>query len=369
MTRKRTMPLVNVAFIAMIAVVALTSAATFIWLTDIVDRSMRTAALARDLVEAYRRLEASGPGTEGAQEAEARYAALGGKSEELATNVATTSRRSTRAMACVVLSSFGTVVAGAGLMLLMERRIGRPLGLMLRATERISAGDFDHQVGYEANDEMGALAQSLDRMARCLRRSLDQVVQQKLVLRTRVKQATADLRAQSLSDELTGLPNLRHLRQAFDEAASDAPDAGAGLLLAVLGIDDFKVFNDSFGYDAGNVVLVAFARSVQAAARPGDFVARGSGVQFIVLIAGLETVPEAFVRDVQASLGAIGRLLHHRTGKAADITVGVGEAHFPEDGTALPELLSVAERHLAANARRIEMPSRERAGTCAEEPV
>jgi diguanylate cyclase (GGDEF)-like protein len=354
MKARRTMSLVNVAFMAMIAIAALTSAVSFIWLTEIVRHSVRTATLARELVEGYRRFdldrlnEATSP-----EELAARHAALGAKSDELAQRLTSTSNHSTRAMASVAVSSFGTIVAGAVLMVLVSRRIARPLAMILEATDRIADGDFGHRVDYQAADEMGMLAQSFDRMARCLQRSLDELVKHKHTLERRVEEATADLRALSFTDDLTELPNLRHLREAFDDAVRRADAADAPLTIAVVGIDDFRAINDRFGYDAGNLVLVAFARCVRAAARGDDFVARGSGVQFVILMPGLREVPRAFIDQVELGIESVQKLVRHRTGRDVGLTAGFGAACYREDGHSLHALLAAADHALAASRESV----------------
>ena len=356
MATKRTLPLVNVAFIALIAIVALTSAASFMWLTEIVRHSVRTARLARELVEGYQRLDLDqmGEPMNTAEAVAARQAALGARSDELAQRVGSTTRHSTKAMVSVAVSSFGTIVAGAALMMLVSRRIGKPLALILEATDRIAEGDLEHRVEYNAGDEMGMLAHSFDRMARCLQRSLDELARQKERLEQRVDEATVELRALSLTDELTGLPNQRHLREAFDAAVRRADETGSPLSLAVLGIDDFRGLNNRFGYDAGNLVLVAFARIIRAAAREVDFVARGSGVQFIILMPGLSAMPRELMERVGANVESIHRLVRHRTGKEVGITVCCGCARFPDEGRSLHALLAQADRHMAARGPALE---------------
>ena len=358
MKTRRTLPLVNAAFIALIAIVALTSAVSFIRLSELVRHSVRTTGLARELEAEYRRLEFRRfDGEVDPAELATRRAALGARSDELARRVAATSRYSTQAMVSVAVTSFGTIIAGAALMVLVSRRIGRPLELMLRATRRIANGHLGHRVDYAAPDEMGLLAQSFDRMAHCLQRSLYELKSQKATLERRVAEATAELRTLSLTDELTELPNLRHLRDAFDETARYADETGTPLTLAVLGIDDFRTLNDRFGYEAGNLVLVAFARIVRGAARDVDFVARGNGVQFIVLMPGLDHLSERFVRQVEGGLASLQKLVRHRTGRDVGITVCFGHSLFPTDGCSLHALLHTADHRMAARRIRAEAPS------------
>jgi diguanylate cyclase (GGDEF)-like protein/PAS domain S-box-containing protein len=103
-------------------------------------------------------------------------------------------------------------------------------------------------------------------------------------------------------DTLTGLAN-RHgfherLALAVERTRLDPTERFAVLFMD---LDRFKGVNDSFGHQAGNELLVATARRLREAARPGDLVARLGGDEFAVL---LEHLP-----DFDASVGQANRLL------------------------------------------------------------
>ncbi|MFW6161415.1 MAG: GGDEF domain-containing protein [Planctomycetota bacterium] len=341
MSTGQTLPLVNAGVIGLLAIVTAAAAASFAWQGRLTRHAARTAALTRQALDRDSRSDAG-------VAKRARYAVLAETHRELAENAEALSHKAMLAMASVAALPVVTAAGSVGLMVLIRRRIARPIRLMLEATERIADGELDHRVDYEASDEMGRLAVSFNRMARCLRRSLNELERQKARLEQRVAEATAELRGLSRTDELTGLPNLRHLRDAFDSLAQRARDAGSPLTLAAVGIENFRSFNDRFGYDAGNLLLVAFARIVRGAAREVDVVARGNGVQFIILMPGLEELPEPLVEQVDASLASLRKLVLHRTGRGVDVTVSFGAARFRSDGDDLDALLEEADRRMAA---------------------
>jgi sigma-B regulation protein RsbU (phosphoserine phosphatase) len=83
------------------------------------------------------------------------------------------------------------------------------------------------------------------------------------------------------TDSLTGLGN----RRALDAAAANlkhSPDAVFSVLM--LDIDHFKVVNDSYGHDRGDIVLRDIAKCLQAAARQSDTVIRYGGEEFALIL-------------------------------------------------------------------------------------
>jgi diguanylate cyclase (GGDEF)-like protein len=88
----------------------------------------------------------------------------------------------------------------------------------------------------------------------------------------------------SRTDQLTGLPNRRHILGLLDEALATNEAMGSGLCIAVIDIDHFKAINDAHGHEAGDAVLEHFARSCQARVRAQDRLGRTGGEEFLLLL-------------------------------------------------------------------------------------
>ena len=145
------------------------------------------------------------------------------------------------------------------------------------------------------------------------------------------------------TDPLTGLAN----RRAFEERL-DARLAGQSSTFAVLmlDVDDLKQVNDAEGHAAGDAVLVEVARVLRAHVREGDVVTRWGGDEFVLLVDGLDRVGAiSLARRVGGTLLAGG-------GGSRSISVSLGTACYPADGSSRDTLLAAADRSMYADKRQ-----------------
>ena len=136
-----------------------------------------------------------------------------------------------------------------------------------------------------------------------------------------VSQATAALanarlyrtvQEQAITDGLTGLYNHRYFYERLAQEFARAQRYGLPLSLLMLDIDDFKVFNDTHGHPAGDLVLAEVGRVlVTQLRRDVDVAARYGGEEFVVLLPnttrdGAQVVGDRLVREVAALDGLPG---------------------------------------------------------------
>lgn len=107
---------------------------------------------------------------------------------------------------------------------------------------------------------------------------------------TQRKQLEARFQEQSLLDPLTGCFNRRYL-QEVQKRLGDSHTWGT----IVVDVDDFKAYNDRFGHQAGDEVLIKVSRFLQQNARAEDAVVRMGGDEFLLLLLG---APARFVAEV-----------------------------------------------------------------------
>lgn len=104
-------------------------------------------------------------------------------------------------------------------------------------------------------------------------------------LQQQLEVANSALRKESLTDPLTGLPNRRVMEKVLDDEISRVErSASRALTLALIDVDSFKSFNDSFGHPAGDELLIGLGQVLISAIRPYDCVARIGGEEFAILL-------------------------------------------------------------------------------------
>jgi diguanylate cyclase (GGDEF)-like protein len=157
---------------------------------------------------------------------------------------------------------------------LVSRSLQQQLSGFLDAARRLAGGDFSTQVTTVGKDEFAGLGEEFNKMARELKRRIEE-------LREAVHE--------SLTDDLTGLPN----RRAFDVRAAnrvrDLERMGGMLGLVLLDLDNFKAINDTYGHPQGDVVLREVARVLRDSLREIDLPARYGGEEFVLLLPGTGT--------------------------------------------------------------------------------
>jgi diguanylate cyclase (GGDEF)-like protein/PAS domain S-box-containing protein len=93
-----------------------------------------------------------------------------------------------------------------------------------------------------------------------------------------------ELRRLAFDDQLTGLPNRTHAERVLASRLTNMERRSWGFGLLLADVDHFKDVNDQIGHLAGDEVLRIVARTLSHASRPGDFVARWGGDEFIVVV-------------------------------------------------------------------------------------
>ncbi len=153
------------------------------------------------------------------------------------------------------------------------------------------------------------------------------------------------LHQQAICDPLTGLFNRRYLEATLEREISRMRRQGSPLGVIMLDVDHFKNFNDTFGHEAGDILLKTLGNFIKSHVRQEDSPCRFGGEEFVLVLPATtqETLGERAdelrrgVEELQASFQ--GRPLGR-------VTVSLGLAEFPVHGTTWEDLLRAADAAL-----------------------
>ncbi|MDQ6709998.1 MAG: GGDEF domain-containing protein [Candidatus Dormibacteraeota bacterium] len=150
-------------------------------------------------------------------------------------------------------------------------------------------------------------------------------------------------------DELTGLHNLRALREQLPVWLGPAVRTKRPMAILMVDVDGFKAVNDRLGHTTGNELLKEIASLLRFSVRVGDEPFRFGGDEFVLLLSDADgpgaTVVASRIQDMYATMG--------QTLRGTDVTIAlsIGVALFPEDGTTPEALLTRADEALYQGKR------------------
>ena len=152
------------------------------------------------------------------------------------------------------------------------------------------------------------------------------------------------LAATARTDPLTGLANRRAFELALEQRlAVESPEPFSVIMLDV---DGLKQVNDARGHAAGDEVLKRVASVLTSNLRSVDVVTRWGGDEFVLLMPVTDQVGAVSLAR------RIGGTLRNSEDAAGPISVSIGTASFPADGTTADSLLGAADRSMYADKRQ-----------------
>ena len=151
-------------------------------------------------------------------------------------------------------------------------------------------------------------------------------------------------------DALTELPNQTLFHDRLERAVSIARRKGGQIGVQVVDLDGFREINDSFGQEAGDLLLQAAAKRIKDCLRESDTVARLDNDRFGVILPVLEGAKGAR-EAAQRILAALCRPIY-LAGDEISLGASIGIALLPGDGVTASELTGNAELAMAEVKRQ-----------------
>lgn len=205
-----------------------------------------------------------------------------------------------------------------------------PIARHLSALQGVSSR-FEHQHNGRVLDvSLGPLRDVKGQIVGCIGVGIDI---------TERKKAEEHMRYLATHDPLTGLANYRHLVDSLDAEFKRSQRTGRPFALLLMDLDDLKRINDALGHLAGNRALTRFAEVLRQHCRSTDLAARYGGDEFaLLLIEADAAMAEQVCIRVEECLA--------RDAQEPSLTVSIGYATFPGEGSSVKAVLKAADLRL-----------------------
>jgi diguanylate cyclase (GGDEF)-like protein len=153
------------------------------------------------------------------------------------------------------------------------------------------------------------------------------------------------LRNQAIRDPLTELYNRRFMLEAFEQALNRAERHNGCLAVLMIDLDHFKNFNDTYGHEAGDKVLIMVAEQFKMNLRLEDIACRYGGEEFCILCpdTGLR---EAHILAEKLRHCVAEKQITYQKKLLDKVTLSIGIAIYPNHGRSSNELLQQADKAL-----------------------
>lgn len=142
-------------------------------------------------------------------------------------------------------------------------------------------------------------------------------------------------------DGITGLFNRRHFDERLHSEIDRHSRYGDILSILLLDLDNFKKYNDTYGHLAGDRLLVQAGKIVASAVRSSDLAFRYGGDEFSVILPNSSTMDAFSVAERIRE-----KISFEMTSRQLDISISIGIASWPGDGSTLDELCYAADMAL-----------------------
>lgn len=233
------------------------------------------------------------------------------------------------------------------LVLIFRHRFRGGLMSLVEGIRKVRHGELEGLVEAKYDDEMQEIADELSDMKFKLNDSMvsRDSLQREVERQTRqLKDQHDALKRLASTDSLTGLLNRRAFETQVKCAIARAKRTGTRAALLFIDLNDFKLINDSYGHEAGDVLLTTIATRLTGAVRATDLVARLGGDEFIVWLDLIDEdgKAEIAVKRIMALIDKPVSL----DNQILQIKLSIGVAIYPNHSDSVEMLMKMADESM-----------------------
>ncbi len=185
--------------------------------------------------------------------------------------------------------------------------------------------------------ELASMNAELERLVEERTRELQLAKERLANINEELQRALKQVEHLAITDPLTGLYNRRYFDEQLEREIGRAIRYGRPLCLVMFDLDHFKLVNDRYGHQTGDLVLERFAEILRKVTRNIDIMARIGGEEFALIL------PET---NLEMAVEIANRVRCTQEIKGLHTTVSAGVAGLPDHGKSARSLLSQADKAL-----------------------
>lgn len=152
-----------------------------------------------------------------------------------------------------------------------------------------------------------------------------------------------ELQQTAKMDPLLGIYNRKYFFEIVEKRNKKNPNKSYAIVMVDL--DNFKRFNDSYGHQFGDEILIKTTEVIKNMLEPDDIIARYGGEEIIIYINKVTSIMDIYNR-VEAIRGCVEENKVIKDNIARSITASFGIGYYPKNGKDINEVIKVADKFL-----------------------
>lgn len=160
------------------------------------------------------------------------------------------------------------------------------------------------------------------------------------------QERATEFQLMSITDPLTALTNRRYLEERLAEELNRSKRYDYPMSFLMIDVDDFKVYNDSSGHQAGDVALQITAHCLKGALRAADVASRYGGEEFCILLPQTAIAEAGVIADRIRQRVATTEFPHGKSQPLGRVTISIGVSTFSKHVDTPENIIAAADRAL-----------------------